>query len=185
MTGGNDNKVQSVKGYNADGFHIEDLPPLPTNKIGHCVVALDGYELFVTGKAIWVKNEIFFTIHWWLAFLVSGGYNSVKTYILTATDNDAARGGNFYWSSVKTLPTSSGGLMCSKVDTKDPGYATHTQKVVVAGGRHDQTNLKLVYIYDVKENKWSQGNYRVSAPGTRLHGCCRLGAGRSDKQQKW
>ena len=52
MTGGNDNNVQSVRGYNADGFHIEDLPPLPTSKIGHCVVALDGYELFVTGKAI-------------------------------------------------------------------------------------------------------------------------------------
>ena len=55
MTGGNDHKeiqVKSVKHYDADGFHIEDLPPLRTNKIGHghCVVALDGYQLFVTGK---------------------------------------------------------------------------------------------------------------------------------------
>ena len=54
MTGGNDHRrVQSVKGVDAEGFfHIEDLPPLPTNKIGHCIVALDGYELFVTGKAV-------------------------------------------------------------------------------------------------------------------------------------
>ena len=54
MTGGNDHRrVQSVKGVDAEGFfHIEDLPPLPTKKIGHCIVALDGYELFVTGKAV-------------------------------------------------------------------------------------------------------------------------------------
>ena len=58
--------------------------------------------------------------------------------------------------------------MCSKVDTKDPGYATHTQKVVVAGGRHGQTNLKLVYIYDVKENKWRPGNSSGILSNTKL-----------------
>ena len=93
--------------------------------------------------------------------MVSGGYGSALTYILNATDDDAARKGDFFWSGVKKLPTPRGGLMCSKVYTKGPGYATHTQKVVVAGGRHAQTHLSLVDIYDVKEDNWRTGNYLV------------------------
>ena len=94
--------------------------------------------------------------------MITGGYNSVKTYILNTTDNNAARRGRFDWYEVKKLPDPPrGGLMCSKVDTKGPGYATYTQKVVVAGGRHAQTHLSLVDIYDVQEDNWRTGNYLV------------------------
>ena len=93
--------------------------------------------------------------------LVSGGYGSAKTYILSAEDIHHAESGDFYWSDVEKLPTPRGGLMCSKVYTKDSGYATHTQKVVVAGGRHAQTHLSLVDIYDVQEDEWRTGNYLV------------------------
>ena len=91
--------------------------------------------------------------------LVTGGYPdkcvSVNTYILRLSDPDYP--GTFYWAIGADLPTSRGGLMCSKVYTEV--YGIRTQKVIVAGGEdgRSQSRFNIVEIYDVAGNKWETG----------------------------
>ena len=54
ITGGSNDKDVKTVTYAPDGvnFLVEALPSLPKKKTGHCIVALDGDELFVTGKNV-------------------------------------------------------------------------------------------------------------------------------------
>ena len=52
MSGGNNNKMIITVELALDqlSLNLGDLPSLPKKKIGHCLVALSGSDLFVTGK---------------------------------------------------------------------------------------------------------------------------------------
>ena len=53
MTGGSNHKdVKTIKFGPDQGLLVGILPSLPKKKMGHCIVALDADELFITGKKL-------------------------------------------------------------------------------------------------------------------------------------
>ena len=72
-----------------DGEIFEDLPPMPVAKVEHCLVALDGGDLFVTGGLSPLPSE--------------------KTYIFSSTSR--------HWIEVPDMPTGRYTLMCGLIKT--------------------------------------------------------------------
>lgn len=67
-----------------DGQIFEDLPPMPVGKVEHCLVALDGGDLFVTGGLSPMPSE--------------------KTYVFSSASGE--------WVEVADMPTGRYTLMC-------------------------------------------------------------------------
>ena len=72
-----------------DGDIFEDVPPLPAAKVEHCLVALGGGDLFVTGGLSLEPSE--------------------KTYIFSSTSRE--------WVEVADMPTGRYTLMCGLIET--------------------------------------------------------------------
>lgn len=71
-----------------DGETFEDVPPMPVGKVEHCLVALDGGDLFVTGGLSPMPSE--------------------KTYIFFSTSRE--------WVEVAAMPTGRYTLMCGLIN---------------------------------------------------------------------
>lgn len=120
-----------------DGEEIkESVPRLPEEVFGHCLVALEGGDLFQTGG---MHLDL---ASWPWQFTVAD-----KTHIFSARTGE--------WKRGPDMPTSRFDLMCGLVTTQ-----TGSQEVVAAGGRTPRlfsSDLDVVEIYSIHKTRWRTG----------------------------
>ena len=92
-----------------DGEIFEALPPMPAAKVEHCLVALDGGDLFVTGGLSPLPSEktyIFSSISWeWVevADMPTGRYTLMCGLIHNGGNREVVASGGFYFQYFNTV----------------------------------------------------------------------------------
>ena len=92
-----------------DGEIFEALPPMPAAKVEHCLVALDGGDLFVTGGLSPLPSEktyIFSSSSWeWVevADMPTGRYTLMCGLIHNGGNREVVASGGFYFQYFNTV----------------------------------------------------------------------------------
>ena len=125
--------------YTSDGETFADLPPMPPGLFSHCVVALDGNDLFVTGGYTYLD--------YYGQYL--GSVDSSKSFLYHSDTME--------WEEIQDIPTPRLSLMCAMVHNINGG-----QDVITAGGYDDKRfnydqDLDLVEIYNLQTGQWRTG----------------------------
>ena len=116
MTGGN--FAEASVWYTSDGESLTVRPPMPLGLDGHCAVALDGNDLFISGGS------------------PSGGGSSSKTFLY--------RPGTMEWEQLPDMPTSRYNLMCGAVRNEDGAQ----EVVVAGGGDNVEDVVEIFNVQD-------------------------------------
>ena len=118
--------------YTKDGINFEFLPEMPLALRSHCMVALDGDDLFVTGGS-------------------TGDYYSTNNQsFLYHSDTKE-------WKRLEDMPTARSSLMCAMVHNEEGD-----QEVVTVGGYtysepFYEGNVNVTEIYNLKTREWTTG----------------------------
>ena len=132
---GSDNSdlhISNDTSYTKDGISFELLPEMPLALRSHCIVALDGDDLFVTGGS-------------------TGDYYSTNNQsFLYHSDTKV-------WERLPDLPTARSNLMCAMVHNEEGD-----QEVVTVGGYtysepFYEGNVNVTEIYNLKTGEWRTG----------------------------
>ena len=122
----------------SDGENFDDLPRMPLRFINHCIVALDGNDLFVTGG--YTPNGPTDTTFNNQSFLYH--YDTME------------------WERLEDMPTPRTDHMCAMVHNEEGD-----EEVIVVGGYGteeidgtDQYNV--VEIYNIQSGKWRTGQLK-------------------------
>ena len=120
--------------YTGDGETFDDLPPMPVALESHCVVALDGNNLFVTGGRMPVSPF---------------GYSNMS-YLYHSDTKE--------WEELPGLLTPRQNHACARVHNSNG-----EEEVVVAGGSYCEDDycpgsLDLVDIYNLQSGQWREGH---------------------------
>ena len=124
--------VESSTIYTRDGETFVDLAPMPIGLSKHCMVALDGDDLFVTGGS-------------------TGDYYSTNNQsFLYHSDTKE-------WKRLEDMPTARSSLMCAMVHNEEGD-----QEVVTVGGYtysepFYEGNVNVTEIYNLKTGEWRTG----------------------------
>ena len=134
---GSDLHIMNDTTYTRDGISFEFLPEMPLALTSHCMVALDGDDLFVTGGS-------------------TGDYNSVNN------QSFLYRSDTMEWERLEDMPTSRSTLMCANVHNEEGdqevitvGDYAYSEPYYVDGNSYFDTNV--TEIYNLKTGKWRTG----------------------------
>ena len=147
ISGGCDPSNQDIDGrcmdetstiYTSDGETFADLPPMPVALNSHCLVALDGNDLFVTGGRM----------------DTSSGYPYSNMSFLYHSDTKE-------WEELPGLITPRQYHACARVHNSNGD-----EEVVVAGGFYCEDDycpreLDLVDIYNLQSGQWREGHLLI------------------------
>jgi len=121
--------VENSTIYTRDGETFVDLAPMPIGLSKHCMVALDGDDMFVTGG--YKRDE------------TGSQFDSNKSYLYHSDTME--------WEELPGLPTPRAYLMCGMVHN-----ANGDQEVIAAGGGFSVN--REVEIYNLQSGEWRTGN---------------------------
>ena len=139
MSGGvlNNSNVDTMTDttYTRDGVSFEFLPDMPLALFSHCIVALDGDDMFVTGGYVDYSYQ----------------YNNQSFLYHSDT---------MEWERLKDMPTARSTLMCAMVHNEEGD-----QEVIIVGGNansdesdlYDTYDTNVTEIYNLKTREWRTG----------------------------
>ena len=117
----NDRHDTNLTKYTNDGETFADLPPTPNSLSDHCMVALEGDDLFITGGYIGDDFKA----------------DSDKSFVYNSDKVE--------WEELPGLPTPRTSLQCGTVHNADGD-----QEVIAAGGYdHGEGPLRTIFISSV------------------------------------
>ena len=120
--------VENSTIYTRDGETFVDLAPMPIGLSKHCMVALDGDDMFVTGGS--KRDE------------TGSQSGSEKSYLYHSDTME--------WEELPGLPTPRAYLMCGMVHNTNGD-----QEVIAAGGGFSEN--REVEIYNLQSGEWRTG----------------------------
>ena len=146
ISGGCDPSNQDINGrcidgtstiYTGDGETFADLPPMPVALERHCIVALDGNNLFVTGGRIPLSPF---------------GYSNMS-YLYHSDTKE--------WEELPGLLRTRQSHACARVRNSNGD-----EEVVAAGGYYCEDDncpgsLDLVDIYNLQSGQWREGHLLI------------------------